>query len=298
MPDLSAVIVTYNSLPWIERSLESLEGAGAEVIVVDHGSTDGTLELVRERFADARVIEQENRGFGGGMNAGMRAASGDYLLLLNPDAWILGDGLAKLVSFAEEHPEAGVVGPKLLHPDGSLQRSVRGFPTPWRLATEFFFLRKVAPRSRILNAFHGGPADHESVYEAEWLGGACLLVRRAALDAVGGFDESFFLFSEEVDWCYRFRQAGWKVLFYPGTEVVHVIGASYDPARYSELVLSHVRFLRKHHGPHEAERARRVLVVALVLRGLVFRGARGRMFREAARRLRSGSAQALLESRG
>src|SRR5687768_8551608 len=146
MPDLSAVVVTYNSLPWIERSLESFEGAEAEVIVVDHGSTDGTLELVRERFADARVIEQENRGFGGGMNAGMRAASGDYLLLLNPDAWILGDGLEKLVLFAEGHPEAGVVGPRLLHPDGSLQRSVRGFPTPWRLATEFFFLRKVAPR--------------------------------------------------------------------------------------------------------------------------------------------------------
>jgi N-acetylglucosaminyl-diphospho-decaprenol L-rhamnosyltransferase len=297
MPDLSAVVVTYNSLPWIERSLESFEGAEAEVIVVDHGSTDGTLELVRERFADARVIEQENRGFGGGMNAGMRAASGDYLLLLNPDAWILGDGLEKLVAFAEGHREAGVVGPRLLHPDGSLQRSVRGFPTPWRLATEFFFLRKVAPRSRIFNAFHGGPADHESVYEAEWLGGACLLVRRAALDSVGGFDESFFLFSEEVDWCYRFRQAGWKVLFYPGTEVVHVIGASYEPARYSELVLSHLRFLRKHHGPREAERARRVLVVALALRGLVFRGARGRMFREAARRLRSGSAAALLGGR-
>jgi N-acetylglucosaminyl-diphospho-decaprenol L-rhamnosyltransferase len=298
MPDVSAVVVTYNAAPWIERSLESIRDAVSELVVVDHGSTDGTLELVRERFPEARVIEQENRGFGGGNNAGMRAASGDYVLLLNPDAWFLGDGLAKLVEFAEGHPEAGVVGPRLLHPDGSLQRSVRGFPTPWRIATEWFFLRKLAPRSRMFNAFHGGPADHESVYEAEWLGGACLLVRRAALDEVGGFDEGFFLFSEEVDWCYRFRQAGWKVLFYPGAEVVHVIGASHDPHRYSELGLSLLRFLRKHAGPGEAERARRVLVAALAFRGVVFRGARGRMYREAARRLRSGEATALLESRG
>jgi len=298
MPDVSVVIVTYNSREWIERPLESVAGKGAEVIVVDHGSTDGTLELIRERFPEARILEQENRGFGGGNNTGMRAATGELFLLLNPDAWFLGDGFQKLVDFAKAHPEAGVVGPRLLHPDGSLQRSVRGFPTPWRIATEFFFLRKLAPRSRLLNAFHGGPADHESVFEAEWLGGACLLVRREAVDAVGGFDEDFFLFSEEVDWCYRFRQAGWKVLFYPGAEVVHVIGISHAPARYTELVLSHLRFLSKHRGPAEAERARRVLVAALGLRGLVFRGARGRMYREAARRLRSGGTAALLESRG
>jgi N-acetylglucosaminyl-diphospho-decaprenol L-rhamnosyltransferase len=298
MPDVSVVIVTYNSRDWIERPLESVAGHGAEVIVVDHGSTDGTLELIGERYPDTRVIEQENRGFGGGNNTGMQAATGDYFLLLNPDAWFLGDGLRKLVDFANAHPEAGVVGPKLLHPDGSLQRSVRGFPTPWRLATEFFFLRKLAPRSRLFNAFHGGPADHNSVYEAEWLGGACLLVQRAAVDAVGGFDERFFLFSEEVDWCYRFREAGWKVLFYPGAEVTHVIGISHAPARYTELVLSHLRFLQKHRSPKEAERARRVLVAALSLRALVFRGERGTMYREAARRLRSTSSAALLESPG
>jgi N-acetylglucosaminyl-diphospho-decaprenol L-rhamnosyltransferase len=298
MPDVSVVIVTYDSRDWIERPLESVAGHGAEVVVVDHGSTDGTLELIRERFPETKIIEQENRGFSGGNNAGMRAASGDHFLLLNPDAWFLGDSFRKLVDFAKAHPEAGVVGPKLLHPSGSLQRSVRGFPTPWRLATEFFFLRKLAPRSRLFNAFHGGPADHNSVVEAEWLGGACLLVQRAAVDAVGGFDERFFLFSEEVDWCYRFREAGWKVLFYPGAEVTHVIGISHAPARYTELLLSHLRFLQKHRGPEEAERARRVLVAALRLRALVFRGERGTMYREAARRLRSTSSAALLESPG
>jgi GT2 family glycosyltransferase len=298
MPDVSAVIVTYDARPWIERSIESIRDRVRELIVVDHGSSDGTVELVRERFPEARVLERENRGFGAGNNAGMREASGDYVLLLNPDAWFLGDGLEKLVAFAEEHPEAGVVGPKLLHPDGSLQRSVRGDPTPWRIATEWFFLRKVAPRSRVFNAYHGGPVDYDSVYEAEWLGGACLLVRRAALDEVGGFDEDFFLFSEELDWCYRFRQHGWKVLFFPGAEVTHVIGASNDPRRYTDLVVSQLRFLQKNRGEREAERARRVFVAALRLRGLVFRGARGRMYREAAQRLRSGKTAALLESRG
>jgi N-acetylglucosaminyl-diphospho-decaprenol L-rhamnosyltransferase len=297
MPDVSAVIVTYNARPWIERPLESIRGRVAEAIVVDHGSTDGTLELIRERFPDVRIIEQENRGFGAGNNAGMRVATGDYVLLLNPDAWFLGDGLEKLVAFAEAHPEAGVVGPKLLHPDGSLQRSVRGFPTPWRIATEFFFLRKLAPRSRLFNAFHGAAA-HDSVSEAEWLGGACLLVRRAALDSVGGFDEDFFLFSEEVDWCYRFRQQGWKVLFYPGAEVVHVVGISNDPRRYTDLFLSHLRFLHKHRGPAEAERARRVMVAGLSLRAMLFRGDRGRVARDAAKRLRSAKTAALLESRG
>src|SRR5436190_18973770 len=123
---VSVVVVTYNALPWLERCLESVRGH--ETIVVDHGSTDGTLELVRERFPEARLIEQENKGLGGGSNAGMRVASGDYFLLLNSDAWALDDAVDKLAAFADEHPDAAVVGPKLLNTDGSLQRTVRGFP--------------------------------------------------------------------------------------------------------------------------------------------------------------------------
>ena len=204
-------------------------GPSAEVIVVDNASTDGTPDLVRERFPEARLIEQENRGFGAGNNAGMRAGSGRYFLLLNPDAWLMDGALEAMVAFADEHPEAAVVGPRLLNPDGTLQRSVRGYPSPWRIATEYFFLRKLAPHSHALNAFFGEQFDHESVREAEYLFGACLLVRREAVDSVGGFDEDFFLMSEEVDWCYRFRQAGWKILFFPGAEVTHVVGASLNP---------------------------------------------------------------------
>ncbi len=290
--DVSAVVVTYNALPWIERTLDSVRGY--ETIVVDNGSTDGTVGLVRERFPGARIVEQENRGMGGGNNAGMRVASGRYYLLLNSDAWILGDGVERLASFADAHPEAAVVGPRLLNPDGTLQRSVRGFPTLWRLATEYLFLRKLAPRSRALNAFYGGGFRHDEDHEAEWLYGACLLVRREAADAVGLFDEDFFMFSEEVDWCYRFHRAGWKVLFHPGAEAVHVGGASHGGRLFTENLRGQLRFFAKHHGLRKAERARRLLAFALLLRGLLFRGERGRGYREAARWISSGPARSLL----
>jgi N-acetylglucosaminyl-diphospho-decaprenol L-rhamnosyltransferase len=296
MANVSVVVVAYNSMPELERCLESV--SRDEVVVVDHGSTDGSLELIRERFPQVRVLEQENRGFGAGMNAGMRVAGGRYFLLLNADAWVLRDAVERLCAFADEHPEAAVVGPRLLNPDGSLQPSVRGFPTLWRLATEYFFLRKLAPRSRVFNAFYGAGFDHRSEREAEWLGAACLLVRREAADEVGLFDEDYFLFSEEVDWCWRFRKQGWKVLFFPGAEVMHVFTSSYNPSLFNELVRGHLRFLAKHRGARAAERARRLLLVALRLRGVVFRGEKGAMYLRAARFLASGSAQQLLaESR-
>ena len=294
MVDVSVVVVTYNALPYLEACLESVRGR--EVVVVDHGSSDGTVELVRERFPEARLIEQENRGLGAGWNAGMRAASGRYFLLLNADAWVVADGLDRLVGFADAHPEAAVVGPRLRNTDGSLQRCVRGFPTPWRIATEYFFLRKLAPRSRVLNAFYAGGFEHDTVHEAEFVMGACLLVRREAVDAVGGLDEAFFMFNEESDWCYRFRQAGWKVLFFPDAEVVHVGGASHGGRMFGENVRSQLLFLAKHRGRRDAERARSVMLHALRLRGRVFRGERGLMYREAARWLASGSVETLLAS--
>jgi N-acetylglucosaminyl-diphospho-decaprenol L-rhamnosyltransferase len=289
---VSAIVVTLDALPWVERCLESVRGL--ETIVVDHGSTDGTLELVRERFPEARVVEQENLGLGAGWNAGMRAAGGRLLLLLNADAWVVGDAVARLVAFADAHPDAGLVGPRLRNPDGSLQRSVRGFPTPWRLATEYFFLRKLAPRSRLLNGYYAGGFAHDEPREVEWLMGACMLVRREAVDAVGPFDETFFLFAEETEWCYRLREGGWRVWFCPDAEVVHVGGASHGGRLFAENVRGHLRFLEKHRGSAEAERARRLLVVALRLRGVLFRGERGSMYRDAARLLAGRPVAAVL----
>jgi N-acetylglucosaminyl-diphospho-decaprenol L-rhamnosyltransferase len=292
MSEVSVVVVTLNALPWVERSLDSVRGH--ETIVVDHGSTDGTVELVRERFPEARLIEQENRGLAAGWNAGIRDADGRYFLLLNADAWVVGDGVERLVAFADAHPEAAVVGPRLLNPDGTLQPSVRGFPTLWRLATEYLFLRKLAPRSRLLNSFYGAGFEHDSVREADFLYGACMLVRREAVDSVGLVDEDFFLFSEETDWCYRFTRAGWKVLFTPDAEAVHVGGASHGGRMFAENARSQLRFLAKHRGLREAERARRLLLVGVRLRAVLFRGERRRTYQEAARLLSSGSAAALI----
>ena len=294
-PAVDVVVVTLNALPYLERCLESVRGY--RTVVVDHGSTDGTPEVVRERFPEATLVEQANVGLAAGWNRGLAETTAPYVLILNADAWVLDDAVARLARFADAHPDAGIVGPRLLNTDGSLQRSVRGFPTLWRLATEYFFLRKLAPRSRALNAFYAGGFAHDDVREAEFLMGACLLVRREAVADVGPLDEEFFIFSEETDWCYRFRAAGWKVLFYPGAEVVHVGGAAHGGRMFREQVRGHLRFLAKHRGLEDAERARRLLVAALALRALLFRGARRQAYRDAARWLASAPAAALVERR-
>src|SRR5439155_9636676 len=188
-----------------------------ELIVVDTGSADGSQELVRERFPHVALVELDaNPGYGGALNEGIARSSAEYLLLVNADAWPLADAVERLLEFAEEEPKAGVVGPRLLNPDGTLQPSVRGFPTLWRLATEYFFLRWLAPHSGALNAFYGSGFDHSSRREADFVVGAVMLVRREMLEEIGTFDTSFFMFDEEIDLCFRARKAGWTVVFWPG----------------------------------------------------------------------------------
>jgi N-acetylglucosaminyl-diphospho-decaprenol L-rhamnosyltransferase len=290
---VAAVVVTYDALPWIERCLESL--SGVETVVVDHGSTDGTVAFVRERHPDVRLVEAENRGLGAGWNRGIRETSSTYVLLLNADAWLTDGALGRLLDFADTRRRAALIGPRLLNPDGTLQRSVRGFPTVWRLATEYLFLRKLAPGTATLNAFYAGGFDHDEERDVEVVMGACMLVRREAIDEVGYCDEDYFLFSEETDWCYRFREAGWEVVFFPGAECTHVRGASHSGRLYRENLRGHLLFLSKHSGPKVAERARRLLLASLRLRALVFRGDRGRAYRDGAAWLASGDAAALIE---
>ena len=169
-----------------------------------------------------------------------------------------------------------------------MQRSVRGFPTLWRLATEYLGLRKLAPRSRLLNAFYAGDFGHNEARGVESVMGACMLVRRAALAEFGFADESFFLFSEETDWHFRARRAGWDVVFLPDAECMHVRGASHAGRLFRENLRGHLRFFRKHRGARQAEWARRLLVVALRLRGAIFRSERGDAYRAAASWLSSG----------
>jgi GT2 family glycosyltransferase len=298
---VSIVVVSHNTRDVLARCLGAVAGSGHEVIVVDNGSQDGSPALVRARFPSVRLVEEENRGYGAGLNTGIRSASGGWILVLNSDAWPVGTGIERLVAFAEGDPRIAVAGPRLVNPDGTLQRSVRGFPTLWRLATEYFFLRKLGPRTRALNAFYAGGFDHDRTVEAEFLMGAALLCRRAALEEAGGFDEAFFMFSEEVDLCYRLREAGWRVVFVPDARFVHLGGQStrldWGPM-FREQVRGHLRFLAKHRGPAEAERARRLMLAALRLRGAAFLGERGRTYRQAAAWLASGDAITLLQSGG
>jgi N-acetylglucosaminyl-diphospho-decaprenol L-rhamnosyltransferase len=288
----ACVVVTYDALPWIEQCLESV--AEVDTVVVDNGSGDGTVDVVRERFPAVRVIESENRGLSAGWNTGIRATASEHVLLLNADAWLLDGALSALVAAADRHPRAAAIGPRLENTDGTLQRSVRGYPTAWRLATEYLYLRKLAPRSRALNAFYGAGFDHAREREVEWLMGACLLVRRAVFDEVGPFDERYFLFSEEVDWMRRAADRGWSVVFTPDARCVHVGGAAHGGRHFRENVGGHLRYLSLHGRPGEAERARRLLRASLLVRGRLYRGERGRLYREAAAWLGSGDAESLL----
>jgi hypothetical protein len=308
MSGVSIVIVSFNTREYLERCLDAVAGGVHEVVVVDNASEDGSPALVRERFPSVRLIElPENLGFGAANNVGMDAAAGELFLLLNSDAWPVGDAIEELAVFVADRPRVGVVGPRLQNLDGSLQRSVRGWPTTWRLATEYLFLRRLGRRTRAFNAFYGAGFDHESERQVEVVKGAVMLVRRGAYEATGGFDRDFFMYGEEMDLCYRAARAGWEVVFDPDAEFVHVGGAStgarwgerpaFGPMRREQL-RGHLRFIAKHQGPRSAERARRLLAASFRLRAAVFSGETGTAFAEAAAWLRSGTAAELLAGRG
>ena len=289
---IGCVVVTHDALPWLERCLESVRCL--ETVVVDNGSTDGTQTFVRERFPEVALVEQGNVGLAAGWNHGLERIDCALVLILNADAWLEPGALAELFAAADRHPRAAALVPRLENPDGSLQRSVRGFPSVWRIATEYLYLRKFAPRSRALNAFYGGGFDHASEREVEWAMGACLLVRRDALEAIGGFDERYFLFTEEVDWMRRARGAGRPTVFVPRARCTHVGGAAHGGRMFRENLRGQLRYLSLHEGARAAERARRVLWVGMLVRALLRRGHARRDAREHVRWLASGRADTLL----
>lgn len=294
MDDVVAVVATYNAMPWIEQCLASLDGT--KTVVVDNGSRDDTATFVRERFPGVHLSEQENLGLAAAWKRGLdESPPSRWALIINADAWLVGDALERLVAVGDSHAEVAVVAPKLLNADGSLQRSVRGFPTLWRLATEYLYLRKLGPRTELLNGFYGAGFDHASEREVECVMGACMLVRRDAIDQVGGPDPDFFLFSEEVDWFYRFAGAGWRTRFTPEAICVHVGGASHGGRLYRENLRGLLRFFHKHHGHAEAERARRLLRGSLAVRGRLLHGRQGAMYRDGARWLGTGDVRSLIE---
>jgi hypothetical protein len=290
--DLSVVIVSFNSRADLERSLPSVVGAGREVVVVDNASTDGSGELVRERFPGVRLVElPENVGYGAACNEGLRTTGRRFVLVLNPDAWPIGDALERLLACAHEHGSFGVLAPQLHDLEGTPQPTSIGVPTRWWTGRPAVTSARPSVVGHVRRPRRG----------RRFVVGAALLLRREAIEHVGGFDPSFFMFSEEIDLCWRLQEAGWGVGVCPAARFVHVGGASTRrdwPRMYREQLRGHLRFLAKHHGPETAERARRYLIWALRARALSARGETRRVYHDGASWLRSRPAPLLLGDPG
>jgi N-acetylglucosaminyl-diphospho-decaprenol L-rhamnosyltransferase len=227
---VTAVVVNWNVRDYLRRCLQSLRAAGRtalEVWVVDNGSGDGSVTMVRQEFPEVHLlVNGGNPGFAAANNQAIRASDGRYVLLLNPDAELGAGALATLCAYLDEHPTVAVVGPQLRHSDGSVQPSRRRAP---RLATGFVESTQVQqrlPRSWLTDHYYVNDRSDHDEQAVDWLMGACLLVRRSAIEAVGLLDEGFHMYSEELEWCLRFRRAGWDVVYLPSARVVHHSGRS------------------------------------------------------------------------
>ncbi|HUZ03650.1 MAG TPA: glycosyltransferase [Thermomicrobiaceae bacterium] len=282
--DLSVVVVSYNVRDLVLACLASVEaslpecGLAAEVIVVDNASDDGTADAVRRRFPWVRLVEMgQNRGFAAGCNDGIRVAGGRAIVLLNPDTRIQGDALGVLARCLETHPEAGVAGPRVFRPDGSTQPTRRRFPT---LLTGFLESTIVQDRwrdNRILRRYYVADRGDDEEQEVDWLVGACLAVRREAVETSGLLNEAFFMYSEEVEWCYRIRAAGWRVAYCPKAGIVHHEGASSRqdvPTRQVAFDTSKVLLFERLHG-RWAARSLRAFLLASYLARMGIEGAKG-----------------------
>lgn len=229
MSDLLIIIVSINGKRVLKSCLQAVfaqtTGIDFEVIVVDNASTDGTLEMLANEFPQVKVISNtENKGFAAANNQGIRQAVGRYVLLLNPDTEILGGAIQKTVAFMDEHPRAGILGCKLIFPNGKLQASIRSFPSLWNLFVEATFLYKVFPQTKLFGRYYFSYFDYSIDIQVDWVSGAYFLIRREVIDKIGILDEQFYLYTEETDYCYRAKQAGYEVWFTPRGEVIHYWG--------------------------------------------------------------------------
>lgn len=259
---LSIIIVSWNVRELLRKCLWSIyqdeqsSPDALETIVVDNASADGSGNMVRANFPQVKVLEnRENVGFTAGNNQAIIRSQGRYVMLLNPDTEVLGDALTTLMDFMDAHPAVGIVAPKLLNSDGTAQSSRRRFPT---LATAFLestALQQSWPDNRVLRAYYMQDQNEDEAHEVDWSVGACLMVRREVIEQVGLLDEGFFMYSEEMDWCYRIKQAGWRIVYLPAAEVMHHGGQSSKQviaAQHIHFQRSKIRFFRKHHGAVQA----------------------------------------------
>jgi GT2 family glycosyltransferase len=257
--EISVVIVNWNAKRFLLECLTSLRDAPAartvEVIVVDNNSTDGSLEMVEAEFSNVKLIKSsENLGFAKANNVGIRESGGRYVSLINSDAKVLGNCLDVLADYMDQHPDIGNVGPKVLNGDMTLQGTCRRFPTLWNNFCEASGISKVFKKSAVFTDEHMNDFPHDRELDVDVLVGCFWLVRKEAFEEVGLLDETFFIYAEDVDWCKRCWDAGWRVTFFPGAEAIHYRGgsSSNDPGRFStEQYKAVLQYWKKHHGPAE-----------------------------------------------
>lgn len=255
--DVSVIIVNYNVKEYLQQALLSLERAlrslSSQIIVVDNASDDGSVEMLKRKYRRVLLIEnKENVGFARANNQAFCYARGKYIFLLNPDTLVQEDTVRVLYDFMESHPDAGVAGCKVLNPDGSLQLSCRrSFPTPWVAFTKIIGLSSLFPRSRLFGRYNLTYLNPEETYQVEALSGSCMFVRREVYEQVGGFDETFYMYGEDIDLCYRIQRAGWNVYYVHTTQIVHFKGESTKRSNIDELKTfyeaMHI-FVKKHFG--------------------------------------------------
>ncbi len=224
--DLSIIILNYKAKGLVKQCLKGIKllnlALNYEIIVVDNHSGDSCVEMIKQYFPHVKLIESDkNRGFAAGNNLGLKEAQGKYVMILNPDITILEGAIEKMHEFMETNESVGVCGPKLINPDGTVQMSCYHFPKFMVPIYRRTFLGNLPWAKKNLHHYLMKDWDHNANREVDWLLGACLLVRRLAIDQVGLMDERFFLYFEDVDWCRRFWQAGFKVYYLAEAEMVH-----------------------------------------------------------------------------
>ena len=256
-PILSVLIVNWNTRQLLRECLKSLRTVSEqplwEIIVVDNGSVDGSGEMVRQEFPQVRlIVNSENRGYAAANNQAAQTAQGCYFLLLNSDTRVLPNSVERLLAFAQSHPKAGAVAPKLVYPDGRIQLSLRSFPTPLALLFAALGLDRIFPHSRWIGRYRMTWFTYDRVAEVDQPMASALLVRREAWEQAGGMDEAMPVFFNDVDFCWRLKKAGWRIYFLPDAVVIHHHGASTRLLGIGKALESHrglLRFYDKHFRP-------------------------------------------------
>jgi len=253
--DVSIIIVNWNTKDLLQHCLASIYeqtvNIDYEIIVVDNCSEDGSAEMVKSEFKQVILIQnKENRGFAAANNQAIAIAKGRYILLLNSDTIVLDKAIEKTISFADAHPQSGVIGCRVLNPDGSMQPTCFMFPSILNMMLESTYLYKIFPKNRFFGRQQMTWWDRNNVRCVEVVTGCFMLVRREAIEQVGVMDEHFFIYGEETDWCYRFKKNGWKVMFTPIGQIIHYVGQSTSKipvAMIIQLRLSLLKFIKKHY---------------------------------------------------